>query len=159
MTTDLKNNIIEKLEAAKKEMELFKFKLTDVMDSVKDSVQNCRKQILEDPKYFFIPALIASGLFLLLISFFLVIDRTPFENLTKEAATDLEKKLDDLSKDTQEALKLMLRKFKEEMLDEFGEQYGCGCHKFKEVVITFLIGLICMGSFYRIFKGSFEEMK
>ena len=68
--------------------------------------------------------------------------------------TDLERKLEDLSKDTQEALKLMLRRFKEEMMDEFGKQYGCGCggHKFKEVVVTFLIGLICMGSFYRILK-------
>ena len=151
MTADLKNNIIEKLEAAKKEMKSFNFKLTDVMDSVKDSVQKCRKQILEDPKYFFFPALIASGLFLLLISFFLVIHKTPFD-LEKEAATDLERKLEDFSKDTQEAFKLMLGKFKEEMMDQFGEQYGCGCggHKFKEVVVTFLIGLVCMGSFYKI---------
>ena len=48
----MKNNIIEKLEAAKEEMNSLKVKLTDVTDYVKDSVEKSRKQILEDPKYF-----------------------------------------------------------------------------------------------------------
>ena len=152
MTADLKNNIIEKLEAAKEEMK--SFKLTDVMDSVKDSVEKFGKQILQDPKYFLIPAVIASGIFLLLASFLIVNDRSPFEKFTREATSDLDKRLQDLSKETQEALKLMLGRFKEEMMEEFGEQHGCACYK-QKVVITFLIALIFMGSFYRILKGSF----
>ena len=155
MTSDLKNNIIEKLEAVKEEITSIKLesKLYDMMDNVRGSAEKLRKQILEDPKYFFIPALLSSGIFLLFISLFIVIDRNPFQKFNNEATADLERRLEDLSKDTQEAMKLMLRKFKEEMMDGFEEKYGD--HKFKKVFLTFLICLTGMGSFYRILKGSF----
>ena len=149
MTADLKNNIVEKLEAVKNEMK--SIKLNDVKDSVKDTVEKFMEQILEDPKYFFIPAVVASGIFLLLITCFILID-SPIEKFNKEVTADFERRLQDFSKNTEEALKLILGRFQEEIMDGFGEQYGC--HKFKKVVVTFLLALICMGSFYRMLKGS-----
>ena len=99
-------------------------------------------KVLDDPKYFFIPALIASLLSLSVISVFVLTDRSPLEEFNNEATADLEGRLQDFSKDTQEALELMLGRYKEEILEEFGEQYGCGPHhKFKKVAITFLLSL------------------
>ena len=147
MTADLKNNIVEKLEAVRNEMKSIQ------LNDVKDSVKKLGEKILEDPKYFFIPAVIASGVFLLLIACFAVID-SPIETFHKEVTTDLERRLQVFSKETEEAFKLMLETFKEEVMHGFGEQYGC-CHKFKKVVITFLIALIFMGSFYRMLYGRF----
>ena len=50
----------------------------------------------------------------------------------------------------------MRGRFKEEILEEFGDQYGCGPHhKFKKVAITFLLGLHGLFSFYSVLKGSY----
>ena len=104
---DLKNNIDEKLDAVKKELEKY------------------RKKILDDPKYFFIPALIASLLSLLVISVLVLTDRNPLEKFNYGATTDLERRL----QDTQEALETMLGRFKEVIMEEFGDQYGYGFNK------------------------------
>ena len=150
---DIKNHIVEKLDAVKKEIEEMK---SVKLDDVKNSLEKYRNQILEDPKYFFIPALIGSLLSLLVISVFVLTDRSPLEEFNIEASSDLERRLQDFSKDTQEALKSMLGRFKEEILEEFGEQYGCGPHhKFNKVAITFLLGLHGLFSFYSVLKGSY----
>ena len=146
---DLKNNVDEKLDAVKKE-------LANVKDSVRDSIEKYRTKILDDPKYFFIPALIGSLLSLSVISVLVLTDRNPLEKFNNGATTDLERRLQDFSKDTQEALELMLGRFKEEILEEFGDQYGCGPHhKFKKVAITFFLGLHGLFSFYSVLKGSY----
>ena len=75
---DLKNNIDEKLDAVKNE-------LANVKDSVRDSIEQYRKQILDDPKYFFIPALIASMLSLSVISVVVLTDRNPLEKFNSTA--------------------------------------------------------------------------
>ena len=151
---DLKNNIVEKLDAVRNEIK--SIKLANVKDSVRDSIEKYRKQILDDPKYFFIPALIGSLLSLSVISVLVLTDRNPLEKFNNGATTDLERRLQDFSKETQEALELMLGRFKEEILEEFGDQYGCGPHhKFKKVAITFFLGLHGLFSFYSVLKGSY----
>ena len=141
--TDLKNHLVEKLDAAMEEMKSVK------LDDVKDSLEEYRRQILEDPKYFFIPALIGSLLSLLVISVFVLTDRSSLEEFNNEATADLERRLQNFSKDTQDAFGSMIGKFKEEILKEFGEQYGCGPHKkFKKIAITFLLVLHGVASFY-----------
>ena len=147
---DLKNNMVEILNAVKKEIKSFK------LDDVNDSLEKYREQILEDPKHFFIPALIGSLLSLSVISVLVLTDRNPLEKFNNGATTDLERRLQDFSKETQEALELMLGRFKEEILEEFGDQYGCGPHhKFKKVAITFFLGLHGLFSFYSVLKGSY----
>merc|ERR1719221_285965 len=148
--TDLKNHLVEKLDAPMEEMKSVK------LDDVKDSLEKYRNQILEDPKYFFIPALIGSLLSLLVISVFVLTGRSPLEEFNHEATADLERRLQNFSKDTQDALESMLGRFKEEILKEFGEQYGCGPHKkFKKIAITFLLGLHGVASFYTVLKGGY----
>merc|ERR1719221_656819 len=142
--TDLKNHLVEKLDAPMEEMKSVK------LDDVKDSLEKYGRQILEDPKYFFIPALIGILLTLLVISVFLLL-----EEFNNEATAHLERRLQNFSKDTQDAFGSMLGKFKEEILKEFGEQYGCGPHKkFKKIAITFiLLGfLLGVASFYTVLK-------
>ena len=93
---DLKNNIVEKLYAVKNEIK--SIKLANVKDSVRDSIEKYRKKILDDPKYFFIPALIASLLSLSVISVLVLTDRNPLEKFNYGATTDLERRLQDFSK-------------------------------------------------------------
>ena len=133
-------------------------KMADLKNNIDEKLDAVKKKILDDPKYFFIPALIASLLSLSVISVLVLTDRNPLEKFNNGATTDLERRLPDFSKDTQEALELMLGRFKEEILEEFGDQYGCGPHhRFKKVAIatTFLLGLHGLFSFYSVLKGSY----